>query len=102
MVVLSASICNKSGKGLNLILIFNIFILYSLAIVSRQFVEMPRSRIEGLLASFPKLLGSDTQHTFIDTETVRYVYQASQFSNLQPLDQLYLVLVTNKVKGRPN
>lgn len=72
MVVLAAAICTKSGK----------------AILSRQFVEMPRSRIEGLLSTFPKLLSSKGQHTFVETESVRYVYQ--------PLDDLYLVLVTNK------
>ncbi|KAJ1562564.1 Coatomer subunit delta [Cladochytrium tenue] len=58
------------------------------AIVSRQFVEMPRARIEGLLASFPKLIGSNDQHTFVETDSVRYVYQ--------PLEELYMVLVTNK------
>ncbi|KAJ3042483.1 Coatomer subunit delta [Rhizophlyctis rosea] len=72
MVVLAASICTKGGK----------------AVVSRQFVEMPRARIEGLLASFPKLIGASDQHTFVETETVRYVYQ--------PLEELFMVLVTNK------
>ncbi|KAI3743475.1 hypothetical protein L1987_61185 [Smallanthus sonchifolius] len=49
---------------------------------------MSRIRIEGLLAAFPKLVGSGKQHTYVETENVRYVYQ--------PIDVLYLLLVTNK------
>ena len=49
---------------------------------------MTKLRIEGLLAAFPKLVGSGGQHTFIETENVRYLYQ--------PIEQLYAVLVTNK------
>ncbi|RKP25391.1 Longin-like domain-containing protein [Syncephalis pseudoplumigaleata] len=59
----------------------------AVVIVSRQFREMPRTHIEGLLASFPKLI-RDQQHTTVETESVRYVYQ--------PIDQLYLVLLTNR------
>ena len=56
--------------------------------MARQFVDMARIRIEGLLAAFPKLVGTGKQHTFVETENVRYVYQ--------PLEGLYLLLVTNK------
>ncbi|XP_073034121.1 coatomer subunit delta-2-like [Primulina eburnea] len=72
MVVLVASIISKSGK----------------ALVSRQFVDMSRIRIEGYLAAFPKLVGTGKQHTYVETENVRYVYQ--------PIESLYLLLVTNK------
>mmetsp|Transcript_14112 Transcript_14112/g.35607 ORF Transcript_14112/g.35607 Transcript_14112/m.35607 type:complete len:525 (-) Transcript_14112:236-1810(-) len=72
MVVLAASLVTKTGKPL----------------VSRQFVDMSRIRIEGLLAAFPKLVGTGQQHTFVETNAVRYVYH--------PLEGLYLLLVTNK------
>lgn len=49
---------------------------------------MSRIRIEGLLAAFPKLVGTGKQHTYIETENVRYVYQ--------PIESLFLLVVTNK------
>ncbi|CAN0442276.1 unnamed protein product, partial [Laminaria digitata] len=76
-VVLSASITTRNGK----------------ALLARQFVDMSRIRIEGLLAAFPKLMGTagNKQHTFIETDTVRYVYQ--------PIENLFLLLVTNKASN---
>lgn len=74
--MLSASVCTRQGK----------------ALVSRQFVEMNRLRVEGLLAAFPKLMGHAKQHTYVETDAVRYVYQ--------PLENnLYLLLVTTKASN---
>ncbi|KAH6930872.1 hypothetical protein HPB50_020076 [Hyalomma asiaticum] len=74
-VLLAAAVMTKSGK----------------VIVSRQFVEMSRARVEGLLLAFPKLLGAGRQHTFVETESVRYVYQ--------PHDKLYVLLLTTRASN---
>lgn len=78
MVVLAVSILTRDGK----------------ALLSRQFLDMTRMRIEGMLAAFPKLInsneasGSKRQHTYVETDSVRYLFQ--------PIEDLYLVLITTK------
>ena len=53
---------------------------------------MNRLRVEGLLAAFPKLVGHSKQHTYVETDSVRYVYQ--------PLEnQMYLLLITTKASN---
>jgi len=52
---------------------------------------MSRTRIESLLGSFPKLIPTSSQHTSVETSDVRYVYQ--------PLEDLYILLITNKASN---
>jgi hypothetical protein len=71
---------------------FLLLIHFELAVISRQFRDMSRTRIESLLASFPKLIvPTNTQHTSVETPDVRYVYQ--------PLEDLYILLITNKASN---
>lgn len=72
MVVISAALLTKQGKIL----------------LARQFLEISRSQLEGLLNSFIKQVDSNRQHTFIEHENSRFVFQ--------PLDEIYLVLITSK------
>ena len=81
MVVLAASVVTRNGK----------------ALVSRQFVDMTRIRIEGLLAAFPKLVGTGKQHTYVETENVRYVYQPLEV----PLLMKLALATVNWVKSPP-
>ncbi|ABN67091.2 predicted protein [Scheffersomyces stipitis CBS 6054] len=76
MVVLAASICTRGGK----------------ALLSRQFRELSNDRITALLANFPSLISnSSSQHTTVEDDSVRYVYQ--------PLEEFYIVLITNKTSN---
>lgn len=72
MTVISAGVVNKRGH----------------IVLARQFTDISRVRVEGLLSAFPRLLESSVnkQVTYIDAGTVRYVYQ--------PVEDLFLVLVT--------
>lgn len=74
MVVLAASVCTHGGK----------------LIISRQFRELTKERVTALLSNFPTLLSDSTQsqHTAVEDEYVRYMYQ--------PLEEFYVVLITNK------
>ena len=68
MVLLAAAVCTKSGK----------------ALVSRQFIEMERARIEGLLSAFPGLMSSDNSKGKILLKEVHNYLSAN------PLQQILL------------
>lgn len=74
MAIISVGVVNKQGRIL----------------LARQFADISRIRVEGLLSAFPRLLESSVgrQVTYIDAGTVRYVYQH--------LQEMYLVLITTK------
>ena len=72
MVIISAAICDKSGGIL----------------LSRQFQNITKHQLEENMRNFPKLISLEQQHTFVETEFVRYLYL--------PLDSMYLVLLTKK------
>lgn len=76
MVVLAASICTRGGK----------------ALLCRQFRDLSKDTITLLLANFPSLISeSSGQHTTVEDDSVRYVYQ--------PLEDFYVVLITNKASN---
>ena len=74
MPVISASICDKNGRIL----------------LARQFVPITKLKLEEYMANFPKLIDQShgKQCTFIETDSIRYVYQ--------PMEKLFLVLITSK------
>ena len=56
-------------------------------ILARQFTHEDKNQIEGQLSVFPKLV-QFSGHAYIDTESVRFVYQ--------DINDLYIVLVVSK------
>ncbi|KAJ3433073.1 coatomer subunit delta [Anaeramoeba flamelloides] len=72
MVILSVAISTKKGN----------------VIFSRQYISIRGSKIEGLLSAFPKLIQGERQHTYVETDNIRYVYQ--------PIEKLYLLILTTK------
>jgi len=72
MVIISTSICTKAGK----------------IIASRQYTNISKLQLEEYIRNFPKSISANSQHTYIDSENIRYIYL--------PLETMYLVLITNK------
>jgi hypothetical protein len=72
MVVISAAVVTKSRT-----------------LLARQYLEVSRMQVEGLLSAFSKLVDSKEDHTFLETDSVRFVYQPMESG-------MYLVLVTTK------
>lgn len=56
-------------------------------LLARQYTHENRSQIEGHLGAFPKLIAT-SGHAYIDTETVRFIYQE--------IGELYIVLVVSR------
>lgn len=71
-MILSAGIVDKDG------VIF----------VARQYCEMTRAKVEALYIAFSRLITKGKQHTIIETNEVRYIYQA--------INDFYSVLITDK------
>lgn len=71
-MILSAAIIDRDGS------------IY----VARQYCEMTRSKVEALYIAFPRLITKGKQHTIIETNEVRYIYQS--------INDFYCVLITTK------
>lgn len=56
--------------------------------VARQYCEMTKTEVEALYTAFSRLITKGKQHTIIETDDVRYIYQA--------INDFYCVLVTGK------
>ena len=72
MVIISAGVCNKNGQ----------------LILSRQFEPMPKTAVEDLYLSFPKLVKPKQQHTYVQTDKHTFL--------LLPIENLFLVLISTR------
>ena len=94
MVVLGIGVVTGAGK----------------ALLARQFIELTRARAEAMYSAFPRLLSAsasapgagagahgEQQHTFVETDKVRYVYQRLDMSDEER--PCYVVVVTNKLSN---
>ena len=72
MVIISSCICDKNGKIL----------------LARQFQPISKLNLEENIKNFPKSISPNQQHTYVETNNLRYIYL--------PLENLYLLLMTNK------
>lgn len=71
-MILSAAVVDKDGA------------IY----VARQYCEMTRAKVEALYIAFSRLITKGKQHTIIETNESRYIYQA--------INDFYCVLITDK------
>lgn len=55
-------------------------------------MAIPQSRLEALLLAFPRLLSPGQQHSFVENDEARFVFQPLQ-------DGLYLLLLTTKTSN---
>ncbi len=72
MGIHSASIITKKGDIL----------------ISRQFSKLSKLKMEEYMSNLPKLISTEQQHSFIEVDSMRYLYQ--------PVEEYYLVLLTAK------
>lgn len=72
MVILTVGICNKNGQ----------------LILARQFEGMTRTTVEDIYLSFPKLIQTNQQHTYVQSDKYTFLFI--------PMENLYLVTVSSK------
>lgn len=59
--------------------------------IARIYCTMAFGRLENLISAFPRLLESEQQHTFIEKDSLRYLYQS--------IEENYVVVLTNRLSN---